>query len=173
MINLLKSYFNLQISQKILQTKINKKTKIIRLRFRRLSTNKVFIGRGELKHTSKKVLITFFVLNTQGMFLLQNYNKAKQEILFPKNNLKKFINYDRDGKPKITYNRPFSLYDFSILGDHDKLYEIYMMSIINKFANSKELELLNTYYLGLTNLVETKILSEDEKYLMFSKKVAN
>jgi len=180
LMNLLKSYFNLQIKQKLLDNIKNKpknkrknQSKVLPLRFRRVSTKKVFIGRGELKHTSNKVLITFYVLNTEGMFLSQNYERAKEEILFPRKNLEQFVNYARDGKAIITYNRPFSWDEFSILGDHDKIYELYLMSLINKSANSDELELLNTYYAGLSNLVEKKILTVDEKHLMFLKKVAD
>jgi hypothetical protein len=45
------------------------------------------------------------------------------------------------------------------------------MSIINNFANSSELDLLNTYYDSLTSLVETKLLTEEEKQVMFYQKV--
>jgi hypothetical protein len=47
------------------------------------------------------------------------------------------------------------------------------MSIINKYANSSEVELLNTYYEYLTSLVETNTLTEDEKRIMFLKKFSS
>jgi hypothetical protein len=102
--NLLKSYFNFQIHQKLLDSKSKRPL----LRFRRVSTKKVFIGKGDLKHTNSKVLITFYVLNTEGMFLSQNYERAKEVISYPRKDLEKFVNYGRDKKPIITYNRPFS-----------------------------------------------------------------
>jgi len=63
LLSLLKSYFNLQIKDK----KIKNKRNVIKNR--RLSTKRVFIGRGELKHSNNKVIITFYVYNTEAMFL--------------------------------------------------------------------------------------------------------
>lgn len=169
LLNLLKSYFNFQINQKLLKSK----TKRQLLRFRRISTKRVFIGKGDLKHTNNKVLITFYVLNTEGMFLSQNYERAKEEILYPRKKLEKFVNYGRDGKPIITYNRPFSWQEFRDLGDHDKLYELYVMYMINKTADSRVLEVLNSYHEELASLVERKMLTSNEKDSMFMTKVAN
>ena len=104
LMNLLKSFFNFQLNRNLMQNK----TKQLLLRFRRVSTKKVFIGRGELKHTSNKVLITFYVLNTEGMLLSQNYEKAKKEIFYPRYDLKRFVKYNREGKAIIKYNRPLS-----------------------------------------------------------------
>jgi len=63
--SLLKSYFNIHLSKKILKMK----TKPMQMRFKRLSTKRTFVGKGHLKHTSNKVIVTFFVYNTEGMFL--------------------------------------------------------------------------------------------------------
>ena len=104
LMNLLKSFFNFQLNRNLMQNKTNQ----LLLRFRRVSTKKVFIGRGELKHTSNKVLITFYVLNTEGMLLSQNYEKAKKEIFYPRYDLKRFVKYNREGKAIIKYNRPLS-----------------------------------------------------------------
>ncbi len=60
---LLKSYFNIQIKDK----KIKNKRQVIKNK--RLSTKRVFIGRGELKHSNNKVIITFYVYNTEAMLL--------------------------------------------------------------------------------------------------------
>lgn len=168
LMNLLKSYFNFELNENILKTD----TKPISIRYKRLSSKKIFVGKGELKHTSTKVLITFYVFNTEGMFLSSNYKKVKEALYYPKKELKMFVNYDRDGNAKITYNRPHSIYEYGNLNDHYESYHLYIMSIINKFANSSELDLLNTYYDSLTSLVETKLLTEEEKQGMFYQKVA-
>jgi hypothetical protein len=63
LMRLLKSYFNIQIKDK----KIKNKRQVIKNK--RLSTKRVFIGRGELKHSNNKVIITFYVYNTEAMFL--------------------------------------------------------------------------------------------------------
>lgn len=171
LMNLLKSYFNFQIKQKLLDSK----TKRPLLRFRRVSTKKVFIGKGDLKHTNNRVLITFYVLNTEGMFLSQNYERAKEEILFPRKKLEEIVNYGRDKKPIVTYNRPFSWLDFEILGDHVKAYELYMKDIINKIHSSypelDNIKALDSYFEELTNLVKTNILTYNERNEIFKNMV--
>merc|ERR1711939_921591 len=90
LMNLLKSFFNFQLNRNLMQNK----TKQLLLRFRRVSTKKVFIA--------------FYVLNTEGMLLSQNYEKAKKEIFYPRYDLKRFVKYNREGKAIIKYNRPLS-----------------------------------------------------------------
>jgi len=63
LMNLLKSYFNFYFNKK----KIN--TKNIPIRYKRLSVNRVFVGKGELKHTSSKVLITVYTYNKEKKIL--------------------------------------------------------------------------------------------------------
>ena len=60
-LKLVKSYFNFY-SRK-LEKKI--KSRRLRIRGRRLSTNRILISRAELKHTNDKVVITIYVYNRQ------------------------------------------------------------------------------------------------------------
>src|SRR5208282_2014805 len=60
---LIKGYFNLYFSSKIL---VNNS---IITRYRRLSINKIFISKAELKHTSSKVIITLYVYNEERRIL--------------------------------------------------------------------------------------------------------
>ena len=59
--NIIKSYFDL------FNNRLEKKmrTKRLLLRFRRLSSNRLFISNGEFKHTNNKVLINLFIFNRQ------------------------------------------------------------------------------------------------------------
>ena len=108
---LLKSYFNAQISKEFSRipgkTGGNKtKIKPMARRYKRLSTKRTFVGRGHLKHTSNKVLITFFVYNTEGMFLSSLFKAMKKKTLFPGKFLKeKNIFFERNGDITRTYNR--------------------------------------------------------------------
>ena len=47
------------------------------------------------------------------------------------------------------------------------------MSIINKYADYSEIELLNSYYEHLTSLVEKNLLTVDEKRIMFLNKISS
>jgi hypothetical protein len=58
---LVKSYFNLYITKFLYYEE--KKSKKLPIRFRRLSVKRIFVGKGDLKHTSSKVIITLYVYN--------------------------------------------------------------------------------------------------------------
>lgn len=167
---LLKSYFNFQINTKLLKTKFSK-TKPMATRYKRLSTKRVFIGRGELKHTSNKVIITFYVYNTEKKFLLGNTKELFNLLYKAKSPLEKIINKDRDNKDVITYNRVHTLSEFLTLPNHYEWYLSYITFFVKKFNNL--LSIINTYYSNLTNLVDAKVLTEDEKLSMFNKKIVN
>ena len=70
-IKLIKSYFHLY-SRK-LERKI--KSRRLRIRFRRLSTNRILVSRAELKHTSEKVIVTLYVYNRQKIYYLNKIKK--------------------------------------------------------------------------------------------------
>ena len=66
---MLKSYFNMAVSDKTLA-----KGRIVK-RFKRFSPRKTFVGRGDLKHTNSKVVITIYHYNTEKIFLLREVKK--------------------------------------------------------------------------------------------------
>ena len=88
LMTLLKSYFNSQIKDK----KIKNKRKVIETR--RFTTKRIFIGKGELKHVNNKVIITFYVYNTEAMFLWGKVVKGLGVLYYPKKNLEISINED-------------------------------------------------------------------------------
>lgn len=71
MLRLVKSYFNLY-SRK-LENKI--KSRRLRLRVRRLSTNRILVSRPELKHTNDKIIVTMYVYNRQKKYYLNKIKK--------------------------------------------------------------------------------------------------
>jgi hypothetical protein len=112
LINLLNSYFNFFIDYKVLNTKR------IANRYRRLSANKVFVGKGELKHTNEKVIITSYVYNVEQLYLKSLIKKQAKSLFYPNKELEKYVNNDKDGKEIITYNRPFTLKEYLNLSEH-------------------------------------------------------
>jgi hypothetical protein len=110
---LLKSFFNSRLPNKRLKIK----TKPMDVRFRRLSTKRIFVGKGELKHTSNKVIITFYTYNTEGMFLFNTVQKLYQALIKPRVKIIKTVTKDIKGKKIITYNRPHTLAEFLSLRD--------------------------------------------------------
>jgi hypothetical protein len=128
---LLKGYFSMFISHNLLNIKYVSKW------YKKRSPKKIFIGKGELKHTSKKVIITFYVYNTERISLIREYKRLylslfspkKKSIVIRKNN--KFITFlkkplkkqiildekgnilkDLKGNDVIVYSRPYTVEEF-------------------------------------------------------------
>jgi len=76
-VKLIKNYFNL-FSRK-LERKL--RLRLLRLFHRKRSTNRVLVSRAELKHTSDKITITFFVYNRQEISYLKKRRKIALRIL--------------------------------------------------------------------------------------------
>ena len=70
-LKLIKNYFNFY-SRK-LEKKV--RSRRLRIRVRRLSTNRMLVSRPEIKHTNDKVIITLFVYNRQNKYYLNKINK--------------------------------------------------------------------------------------------------
>lgn len=104
---LLNSYFNFFLKYK------NKKIKRIALKQRRLSANKVFVGKGELKHTNEKVIITSYLYNVEEFYLKNLLLKEARVLFYPKKNLEKETSIIK-GREVIKYNRRFTLEEFMI-----------------------------------------------------------
>jgi hypothetical protein len=134
--NLLKGYFNSQIKHKFIKFKTKKrkllKSKRMLPRLRRLSAKRVFIGKGELKHVSSKVIITFYVYNVEGMFLSHKVRKLRIGLFFPKCKLKKTVTKDSKGKEIITYNRLFTMMEYLTLRQQYEGYLSYVTSLVKK-----------------------------------------
>jgi hypothetical protein len=169
LMNLLKSFFNSQKKQKLL----NKKSKSILPKFRRLSGKRVFIGKGELKHTSNKVMITFYVYNTENMFLTHKLMQFNLGLLLIENKikLKKTVTKDSEGNIKITYNRLFSLKEYINLRKHYEWYLSNRIKSINK--QTSKVIALNKIYKSLRSLVWEKLLTNEQIYLIFNSKIKN
>lgn len=90
---LIKGYFlvfNKKIEQKL-------RTKRFLFRFRRLSSNKIYISNGEFKHTNNKVLITLYIFNRQKNNYLLFIKKWYLKAFLGKNGLKerKINNFEK------------------------------------------------------------------------------
>ena len=73
--NLLKGYFNMYVSHKVLKIKrtVNRIDDYLQ---------KIFVGKGDLKHTNAKVIITFYLYNTEKMYLIRELKKQYIILLY-------------------------------------------------------------------------------------------
>lgn len=141
---LIKSYFNLYFSKKIL------KSKRIATRFRRLFMNKIFISKAELKHTTSKVFITLHVYNQERRILIRKLNRM-EALLFPsKENKNKLLSLEErlhiiknqeDNIPLITWLEELKSYILEeIKLEKDTLRITSKLKLKYKISNIKNLK---------------------------------
>jgi hypothetical protein len=162
LMKLLKSYFNLQLNHKIL------KIKRVPNRLKRIGTKRIFVGKGDIKHTNDKIIITFYVHNTENKFLSRALFKMENALYQPKKRLSWFVSFDRNQKRIITYNRPFSLREYKYSISHiNKEYTNYIIRSRIIDINNLYLSNLNTQYRILSKLEIMKIISQEDKIKIF------
>ena len=167
LMGLLKSYFNAQLNKELLKTK----TKPLQIRFKRLFTKRTFVGKGHIKHTNNKVTITFFVYNTEGMFLSSLFRAMKIKTLFPKKVLFPLVRRERNGDITKTYNRWFSLKEYLYQREHKVWYYSYLVSLMDVFTD--RLNKINGYFSKISDLASKDILNLDDKLTIFNDKYNN
>lgn len=134
LMRILKGYFNMFIHHKVLNTKYISNV------YKKRSPKKIFVGKGELKHTNSKVIITFYVYNTEKMSLKREFKRlfkslysikkksiinkrGKKTVVYTNIPLERYITLDANGNITkdikgneiITYNRPYTIKEFLAL----------------------------------------------------------
>ena len=193
LMKLLKIYFNDQIKikekNKIKEIVKNKSKKIKKLwkkrsiRSRRLSTRRVYVGKGDLKHTSDKVIITFYLYNVESMYWSNLYRKELKKLYYPNQPLLYQIDPETmdEKKKKWVYNRLPSLSEYPNLHDHYQHYYAYLtkkiknintnlikfndkLNILKESSETDQINLKKTYKILIKriekNMVNYPIFSE-------------
>ena len=159
---LIKSYFNLYSPLYEKNIKFNP----MRIRFRRLYINKIFVSRAELKHTNDKVIITLYVYNRQKKYFINKLNIINKDTLGRLKNkdfLKKITSIKLQGLNIIKkVNNEKNLFVNTLKWEDDnvlakKRYEDkYYESFVRK---SLEKEILNIYYKHIISFNKSKFES--------------
>jgi len=152
---LIKSYFNICFSKKLLQNKR------ILTRYKRLTVNKVFVNKAELKHTNSKVIITLYIYNEERRILL-NRLKRIESILF--SSFKPSLN-------ELSRNKALSLFNkISIIrqGKENFSFKIWLEECRNHIIEvinleEKVLKTIDKSKLKNQKELEIEILKEDVK----------
>lgn len=109
LMKLLKAYFNFQLKKQYTITK-----RLV-TRFKRLSTKRIFIGKGEIKHSFSNIIITFYVHNTERFYLNKAIKVLRRALYNPITPLRKYVAIDIYNNVRISYNRSFSLKEYLTL----------------------------------------------------------
>lgn len=158
-IKIIRNYFFLY--NKNIELKIRKKN--LSRRFRKLSTSRIFLSKGEFKHTNNKVIITLYIFNKQKnnyIFNLEKLNLYK-EIFINKNvnniNVKGFKALEEANryKPKIVkilrkLNKNNKINEFKAVTKYvNKFYKKLVKNSLRKF-------IIHMYYKQLIYINKTK-----------------
>jgi hypothetical protein len=179
---LLKSYYNMGISHKTL----NIKRRFNRLR--RLSPRKVFVGKGDIKHTNSKVIISLYLYNTEKMYLLRKIKKQFKYLFLARSPIMIAYSENRNGKMVVSHNRPYTLDEFvNTPTESLSRYKAYPLRFQKKLLTYREVYLssirsavrkittllkkINKYYEYLSEIVEKQIITKSEKLLIFAYKI--
>lgn len=169
---LLKSHFNFFVKSKLLGTKQ------IANRYRRLSAKRIFVGKGELKHSNNKVIITSYVYNTEKLYLKSHLSRYAKALYYPKSKLEINIIKNKKDKEVITYNRSLTLKEFLQLPDHyvrhgEIIFTLFWNNLI-KFYGIKELNSNKKLSIAKANMNAQKLLNFKAKcYFIFVKILSN
>jgi hypothetical protein len=154
LMKLVKSYFNMYFSNKILESKQ------LSTRYKRLSVKRIFVAKGELKHTSSKVIITLYVFNKERNILKLETKKLIKALVYPNKPLISFKPLDKHSNLDnvIKFNRPLTLNEY-IYYNKDQIYSNYLDILISKECidnTINSVDSINMYLKHITNRIEDK-----------------
>lgn len=193
LITLLASYFNMNINHKVLNKNTGKKVlRIKRNRFKRLSPRKAFVGRGDLKHTNSKVIITVYRYNIEKVLLLKKVRNLLKYMFLSKSISSLVYTWSKlKNDWLVSTNRPYTLKEFTeanaetivrfgkrplkIVKNIDKVVTWRGSYIYNHITQAdswlKTLKKINNYPQHIRELMDKKIIKNKEILPMFKNKV--
>lgn len=167
-IKIIKSYFN--FFNKNLERKIRMKRLL--LRFRRLTSNKIYSNKGTFKHTNNKVIISFNIFNRQRYNYIKIINNNLKKIVRKKN----FIKGLKNMKKNVSKIKKYAKDRFIIANKLNKWRSNLCLISLSKYMNNffkrlkkrslKKLR-LNYYYKQLLYINKSKL---NYTYLQYLKK---
>lgn len=172
---IIKAYFNLYFSRDILNSNTSFKS-------RRLSTNRIFVSKAEVKHTSTKAVITLYTYNEERRIIIRKLRRLEY-LLFPSNvlsrdnvnnevlSLQDKIKKNLLEKPsielekvfpelsKIIYEQEITLKDVNKLTNKHKTANVIQQEALVEYSQTRYLEkelIAISYYNALLSLNKSK-----------------
>jgi Mitochondrial ribosomal protein (VAR1) len=170
-IELIKCYFNL-FNPKY-ETRINSVNMGIKLR--RLSINKIFVSKADIKHTNSKIIITIFIYNRQKKFYLNKLNKVNTLLQLNNTELFKKIRLEGESiiqqvyKEKKLLDNILELSSYDIFNNYE---EIIFKDFIRKSLEKEILKIFydNLLYFSKSKFENTSLLKLNDLISQFYKK---
>lgn len=169
MMKLLKSFFSSELKK---TKKTLGKTKHLPLsprekRIRRMSTKKIFVSKGEVKHSNDKAIVTFYIHNAERLFLDRAITLLSRALYNPARPLTR--NIHKTKQVRITYNRRLSFKEFWHLIGKNHYYKKWCSKqfVQNLDLRNLVLKNINNIYLILKKMVVFKLITEEYKNKTF------
>jgi len=167
MMKLLKSYF----SSELKKTLANKHLPLSprEKRIRRMSTKKIFVGKGEIKHSNDKAIVTFYIHNAERLFLDRAIALLSRALYNPARPLVRNIHKNKHKQVRVTYNRILSFKEFWHLIGKNHYYKKWCSKQYVQHLDLRNLVLknINNIYLILKKMVIFNLISEEYKNKSF------
>lgn len=163
LMKLLKAYFSSELKKNL------PKTKRLAIRWRRHSTKKIFVGRGEIKHSNNKAIITFYVHNAERLFLDRAIVLMTRLLYSPARPLRKYTHTNIHKQVKITYNRALSFKEFWHIIAKPYYYKKWCTkNFVQKIDNiNLVLSNINMQYHILNKMVRMNLITIEDKNKTF------
>jgi hypothetical protein len=163
LMRLLKAYFSSELKEDL------PNTKRLATRYRRHSTKKIFVGKGEIKHSNDKAIVTIYVHNAERLFLDRAICLLSRLLYNPARALTKYTHTNIYKKEKITYNRTLSFKEFWTIIAQPYYYQkwctqifVHKIDVINLYLSN-----INMQYNILTKMVKLNLITEEDKNQTF------
>ena len=168
MMKLLKSYF----SSELKKTSANNKHLPLSPRekkIRRLTTKKILVGKGEVKHSNDKAIVTFYIHNAEKLFLDRAIALLSRALYNPARPLIRNIHKNKHKQVRVTYNRILSFKEFWHLIGKNHYYKKWCSKqfVQNLDLRNLVLKNINNIYLILKKMVIFNLISEEYKNKTF------
>src|SRR5258706_4775302 len=150
----IESYFNLYFNNKTL------KSDPLSIRDKRLSFEKIFISKPDLKHTSSKVIITLHIYNEEQRYLNSKL-KYLLNTLYPKKKNFFFKGIKKHTNLSLAYNKS----KFSFIKENLSL-KSYLDNLYSSICRRTDIEEYLFNPITLENFEEYKKLHEDIKFFL-------
>lgn len=168
MMKLLKAYFNSELKETLTKTKGLIKPNSNK-RIKRMSTKRIFVGKGEVKHSNDKAIVTFYIHNAERLFLDRKITLLSRALYDPARRLIRNVYKNKDKIVRVTYNRILSFKEFWHLIGKSHYYKKWCSKqfVENLDLRNLVLKNINNIYIILKKMVIFNLITEEYKNKTF------
>lgn len=162
LMKLLKSYFSFELKK---TASNSPRGRLIR----RMSTKKIFVGKGEVKHSNDKAIVTFYIHNAEKLYLDKAITVLGKALYDPTRPLVRNVYKNKYKQVKVTYNRILSFKEYWHLIGKNNYYKFWCRKQLVQNLDLRNLVLknINNIYLVLKKMTIFNLISEKSKNRAF------